>query len=130
MSTGATLTGFFSPASLHLSFVAMADVLESSGGSGVVGPASVDWQQRCVALEMQLLRFRIQAGKIRELLAEKVSRQPHSFFYIAQKLVLSPLFLESWSVYMQHNIFVPTERSFKGRANSWRLNYTLKIQTM
>uniref|UniRef100_A0A3Q4B980 Uncharacterized protein n=1 Tax=Mola mola TaxID=94237 RepID=A0A3Q4B980_MOLML len=34
--------------------------------------ASVDWQQRCIALEMQLLRFRIQAGKIRELLAEKM----------------------------------------------------------
>lgn len=50
----------------------MADVLESSGGPGAVRAASVDWQQRCVALEMQLLRFRIQAGKIRELLAEKV----------------------------------------------------------
>lgn len=50
----------------------MADVLESSGGSGAVRAANVDWQQRCVALEMQLLRFRIQAGKIRELLAEKV----------------------------------------------------------
>lgn len=50
----------------------MADVLESSGGSGAVRAAGVDWQQRCVALEMQLLRFRIQAGKIRELLAEKV----------------------------------------------------------
>uniref|UniRef100_A0A3Q1CU58 Pleckstrin homology, MyTH4 and FERM domain containing H1 n=1 Tax=Amphiprion ocellaris TaxID=80972 RepID=A0A3Q1CU58_AMPOC len=32
----------------------------------------VDWQKRCVALEMQLLRFRLQAGKIRELLAEKM----------------------------------------------------------
>lgn len=53
----------------------MADVLESSGGSGAVRAASVDWQQRCVALEMQLLRFRIQAGKIRELLAEKVRFQ-------------------------------------------------------
>lgn len=54
----------------------MADVLESSGagavGSGPVGSASVDWQKRCIALEMQLLRFRLQAGKIRELLAEKV----------------------------------------------------------
>uniref|UniRef100_A0A673CIH7 Pleckstrin homology domain containing, family H (with MyTH4 domain) member 1 n=1 Tax=Sphaeramia orbicularis TaxID=375764 RepID=A0A673CIH7_9TELE len=49
----------------------MADVLES-GGSGTVGAASVDWQKRCVALEMQLLRFRLQAGKIRELLAEKM----------------------------------------------------------
>uniref|UniRef100_A0A8C8MGP4 Uncharacterized protein n=1 Tax=Oncorhynchus tshawytscha TaxID=74940 RepID=A0A8C8MGP4_ONCTS len=33
---------------------------------------SVDWQKHCVALEMQLLRFRLQAGKIRELLAEKM----------------------------------------------------------
>ncbi|KAM9708121.1 pleckstrin homology domain-containing family H member 1 [Menidia menidia] len=49
----------------------MADVLESSGG-GVVGAASVDWQKRCIALELQLLRFRLQAGKIRELLAEKM----------------------------------------------------------
>uniref|UniRef100_A0A3B4YAC3 Pleckstrin homology domain containing, family H (with MyTH4 domain) member 1 n=1 Tax=Seriola lalandi dorsalis TaxID=1841481 RepID=A0A3B4YAC3_SERLL len=37
-----------------------------------VGAASVDWQKRCIALEMQLLRFRLQAGKIRELLAEKM----------------------------------------------------------
>ncbi|TKS86950.1 Pleckstrin -like proteiny domain-containing family H member 1 [Collichthys lucidus] len=54
----------------------MADVLESSGGggggSGAVRVASVDWQKRCIALEMQLLRFRLQAGKIRELLAEKM----------------------------------------------------------
>ncbi|XP_028252186.1 pleckstrin homology domain-containing family H member 1 [Parambassis ranga] len=49
----------------------MADVLESSG-AGAVGAASVDWQKRCIALEMQLLRFRLQAGKIRELLAEKM----------------------------------------------------------
>lgn len=55
----------------QLGVVAMADVLES-GGAGAVGVASVDWQKRCVALEMQLLRFRLQAGKIRELLAEKV----------------------------------------------------------
>ena len=52
--------------------VAMADVLESGGGAGAVGAGSVDWHKRCIALEMQLLRFRLQAGKIRELLAEKV----------------------------------------------------------
>lgn len=54
--------------------VNMADVLESgrAGAGSVVGAGSVDWQKRCVALEMQLLRFRLQAGKIRELLAEKV----------------------------------------------------------
>uniref|UniRef100_A0A8C8JB06 Uncharacterized protein n=1 Tax=Oncorhynchus tshawytscha TaxID=74940 RepID=A0A8C8JB06_ONCTS len=38
----------------------------------VGGAGSVDWQKHCVALEMQLLRFRLQAGKIRELLAEKM----------------------------------------------------------
>lgn len=52
----------------------MADVLESSGAGAVVA-ANVDWQKRCVALEMQLLRFRLQAGKIRELLADKVRRK-------------------------------------------------------
>lgn len=34
---------------------------------------SVDWQKRCLALETQLFRFRLQASKIRELLADKVS---------------------------------------------------------
>ena len=34
---------------------------------------SVDWQKRCLALESQLFRFRLQASKIRELLADKVS---------------------------------------------------------
>ncbi|XP_072121133.1 pleckstrin homology domain-containing family H member 1 isoform X2 [Mobula birostris] len=37
--------------------------------SGNVGSS---WQKRCVALESQLYRFRLQAGKIRELLAEKM----------------------------------------------------------
>lgn len=50
----------------------MADVLEDGGGSGAARVAGVDWQKRCIALEMQLLRFRLQAGKIRELLAEKM----------------------------------------------------------
>ncbi|XP_064164038.1 pleckstrin homology domain-containing family H member 1 [Anguilla rostrata] len=49
----------------------MADVVESSG-TGTLGLEAMDWQKRCVALEMQLLRFRLQAGKIRELLAEKM----------------------------------------------------------
>lgn len=34
---------------------------------------SMDWQKRCLALETQLFRFRLQASKIRELLADKVS---------------------------------------------------------
>lgn len=65
----------------------MADVLESSGGSGGVRAAGVDWQQRCVALEMQLLRFRIQAGKIRELLAEKVRHRGKECFLIITLLL-------------------------------------------
>uniref|UniRef100_G1QIV6 Pleckstrin homology, MyTH4 and FERM domain containing H1 n=1 Tax=Nomascus leucogenys TaxID=61853 RepID=G1QIV6_NOMLE len=39
----------------------------------VDAPASVDWQKRCLTLETQLFRFRLQASKIRELLADKVS---------------------------------------------------------
>ncbi|XP_039597638.1 pleckstrin homology domain-containing family H member 1 isoform X2 [Polypterus senegalus] len=42
----------------------MAELVENSG--------VVDWQKRCVALESQLLKFRLQASKIRELLAEKM----------------------------------------------------------
>uniref|UniRef100_A0A8C2BAV4 Pleckstrin homology domain containing, family H (with MyTH4 domain) member 1 n=1 Tax=Cyprinus carpio TaxID=7962 RepID=A0A8C2BAV4_CYPCA len=32
----------------------------------------VDWQKRCIALEKQLMRFRLQAGNIRHLLAERM----------------------------------------------------------
>nr|XP_036859221.1 pleckstrin homology domain-containing family H member 1 isoform X1 [Manis javanica] len=32
----------------------------------------IDWQKRCLALETQLFRFRLQASKIRELLADKM----------------------------------------------------------
>uniref|UniRef100_A0A3B3ZVH8 Uncharacterized protein n=1 Tax=Periophthalmus magnuspinnatus TaxID=409849 RepID=A0A3B3ZVH8_9GOBI len=49
----------------------MAEVLDSSA-PGAVEVSGVDWHKRCLALEMQLLRFRLQAGKIRELLAEKM----------------------------------------------------------
>ncbi|KFO24191.1 pleckstrin homology domain-containing family H member 1 isoform X1 [Fukomys damarensis] len=35
-------------------------------------PAGVDWQKRCLTLETQLFRFRLQASKIRELLADKM----------------------------------------------------------
>ncbi|KAK7940437.1 hypothetical protein WMY93_003763 [Mugilogobius chulae] len=49
----------------------MAEVLDSSD-PGSVEVSGVDWHKRCLALEMQLLRFRLQAGKIRELLAEKM----------------------------------------------------------
>ncbi|XP_055145043.1 pleckstrin homology domain-containing family H member 1 isoform X3 [Symphalangus syndactylus] len=38
----------------------------------VDAPASVDWQKRCLTLETQLFRFRLQASKIRELLADKM----------------------------------------------------------
>uniref|UniRef100_A0A8B9WPG4 Pleckstrin homology, MyTH4 and FERM domain containing H2 n=1 Tax=Bos mutus grunniens TaxID=30521 RepID=A0A8B9WPG4_BOSMU len=56
----------------------MAELSETEG--------PVDWKERCVALESQLMKFRVQASKIRELLAEKVSFSPspllvkHQFF--------------------------------------------------
>uniref|UniRef100_A0A0D9RJY4 Pleckstrin homology domain-containing family H member 2 n=1 Tax=Chlorocebus sabaeus TaxID=60711 RepID=A0A0D9RJY4_CHLSB len=44
----------------------MAELSESEG--------PVDWKERCVALESQLMKFRVQASKIRELLAEKMQQ--------------------------------------------------------
>ncbi|MBN3273031.1 PKHH2 protein, partial [Polyodon spathula] len=38
---------------------------------GLEAASPVDWKERCTTLETQLLKFRIQASKIRELLAEK-----------------------------------------------------------
>lgn len=46
----------------------MAELSETEG--------PIDWKERCVALESQLMKFRVQASKIRELLAEKVSFSP------------------------------------------------------
>lgn len=42
----------------------MAELLELEG--------TINWKERCIALESQLMKFRLQASKIRELLAEKV----------------------------------------------------------
>ncbi|XP_048858663.1 pleckstrin homology domain-containing family H member 2 isoform X2 [Brienomyrus brachyistius] len=36
--------------------------------------AQADWKERCIALETQLLKFRVQASRIRELLAEKMQQ--------------------------------------------------------
>ncbi|XP_065259865.1 pleckstrin homology domain-containing family H member 1 [Emys orbicularis] len=38
----------------------------------VENSSCMDWQKRCLALETQLFKFRLQASKIRELLAEKM----------------------------------------------------------
>uniref|UniRef100_A0A8C4SVK3 Pleckstrin homology, MyTH4 and FERM domain containing H2 n=1 Tax=Erpetoichthys calabaricus TaxID=27687 RepID=A0A8C4SVK3_ERPCA len=38
--------------------------------------SGIDWKERCMTLEAQLLKFRVQACKIRELLAEKVNLHP------------------------------------------------------
>ncbi|MGH0167792.1 UNVERIFIED_CONTAM: hypothetical protein FKN15_052776 [Acipenser sinensis] len=50
--------------SVMVAAVSMAEGLEAAG--------PIDWKERCTTLETQLLKFRIQASKIRELLAEKV----------------------------------------------------------
>ncbi|KAM4693408.1 pleckstrin homology domain-containing family H member 2 [Discoglossus pictus] len=44
----------------------MAELSESEG--------PVDWEERCMSLEAQLIKFRIQANRIRELLAEKMQQ--------------------------------------------------------
>uniref|UniRef100_A0A673H327 Pleckstrin homology domain-containing family H member 1-like n=1 Tax=Sinocyclocheilus rhinocerous TaxID=307959 RepID=A0A673H327_9TELE len=40
--------------------------------TAAVHNSSEDWQKRCIALETQLMRFRLQAGNIRHLLAERM----------------------------------------------------------
>ncbi|XP_053167753.1 pleckstrin homology domain-containing family H member 2 isoform X2 [Hemicordylus capensis] len=35
---------------------------------------TINWKERCIALESQLIKFRLQASKIRELLAEKMQQ--------------------------------------------------------
>ncbi|XP_016140359.1 pleckstrin homology domain-containing family H member 1 [Sinocyclocheilus grahami] len=49
----------------------MAEVMEGVSTAAVPN-GSVDWQKRCIALETQLMRFRLQAGNIRHLLAERM----------------------------------------------------------
>ncbi|OXB65485.1 hypothetical protein ASZ78_014836 [Callipepla squamata] len=44
----------------------MADLSEPEG--------TVNWKERCLTLESQLMKFRLQASKIRELLAEKMQQ--------------------------------------------------------
>uniref|UniRef100_A0A8C0ZD49 Pleckstrin homology, MyTH4 and FERM domain containing H2 n=1 Tax=Cyanistes caeruleus TaxID=156563 RepID=A0A8C0ZD49_CYACU len=39
---------------------------------------TVNWKERCLTLESQLMKFRLQASKIRELLAEKVDQDSSS----------------------------------------------------
>ncbi|KAJ8418449.1 hypothetical protein AAFF_G00141580 [Aldrovandia affinis] len=55
--------------SFHLPFAGEGAMAE---GEDCVGQG--DWKERCVALETQLLKFRVQASKIRELLAEKMQQ--------------------------------------------------------
>ncbi|XP_069495090.1 pleckstrin homology domain-containing family H member 1 [Ambystoma mexicanum] len=51
----------------------MADLMLENGDC-------VDWQKRCLALETQLYKFRLQATKIRELLAEKMQELEQRVF--------------------------------------------------
>lgn len=44
----------------------MAELLDLEG--------TINWKEKCIALESQLMKFRLQASKIRELLAEKMQQ--------------------------------------------------------
>ncbi|XP_056624582.1 pleckstrin homology domain-containing family H member 1 isoform X2 [Triplophysa dalaica] len=50
----------------------MIEVMEGITATAAVPNTCVDWQKRCIALEEQLIRFRLQAGNIRHLLAERM----------------------------------------------------------
>ncbi|OXB74888.1 UNVERIFIED_CONTAM: hypothetical protein H355_017163, partial [Colinus virginianus] len=45
----------------------------------------MDWQKRCLVLESQLFKFRLQASKIRELLAEKMQELEHRVIEAEQR---------------------------------------------
>ncbi|XP_053553811.1 pleckstrin homology domain-containing family H member 1 [Bombina bombina] len=47
--------------------------------------ACIDWQKRCLTLETQLYKFRLQATKIRELLAEKMQELEQSVYEAEQR---------------------------------------------
>uniref|UniRef100_A0A8C9WFW4 Pleckstrin homology domain containing, family H (with MyTH4 domain) member 1 n=1 Tax=Scleropages formosus TaxID=113540 RepID=A0A8C9WFW4_SCLFO len=65
-----------------------------SAGTEPVGTDSMDWQKRCVALEMQLLKFRLQAVKIRELLAEKMQELDFVIFLAIRDAALQVRVME------------------------------------
>lgn len=65
----------------------MAEVMEGIATAAVPN-TSVDWQKRCIALETQLMRFRLQAGNIRHLLAERVKE---GVLWVTQGLQNRPL---------------------------------------
>lgn len=71
---GAAATGAGGTAGASVAITSSSSSSTCTSPSSDTAPAggNVDWQKRCITLEMQLLRFRLQAGKIRELLAEKV----------------------------------------------------------
>uniref|UniRef100_A0A8C9W1K0 Pleckstrin homology domain containing, family H (with MyTH4 domain) member 1 n=1 Tax=Scleropages formosus TaxID=113540 RepID=A0A8C9W1K0_SCLFO len=71
----------------------MAELMESAG-TEPVGTDSMDWQKRCVALEMQLLKFRLQAVKIRELLAEKMQELDFVIFLAIRDAALQVRVME------------------------------------
>ncbi|KAM9016216.1 pleckstrin homology domain-containing family H member 2 isoform 1-T1 [Ara ararauna] len=52
--------------SLRFDSINMAELSEPEG--------TVNWKERCLTLESQLMKFRLQASKIRELLAEKMQQ--------------------------------------------------------
>uniref|UniRef100_A0A8U7MB61 Pleckstrin homology, MyTH4 and FERM domain containing H2 n=1 Tax=Corvus moneduloides TaxID=1196302 RepID=A0A8U7MB61_CORMO len=52
----------------------MAELSEPEG--------TVNWKERCLTLESQLMKFRLQASKIRELLAEKIILLSDKYAYV------------------------------------------------
>ena len=83
--------------------------LESPQGAPIMAEltvetrASVDWQKRCLALETQLFRFRLQASKIRELLADKVSPGEQVVSKVPEEITVRE---ESWGRSTLFSFFV------------------------
>uniref|UniRef100_A0A452U9F5 Pleckstrin homology, MyTH4 and FERM domain containing H2 n=1 Tax=Ursus maritimus TaxID=29073 RepID=A0A452U9F5_URSMA len=99
----------------------MAELSETEG--------PVDWKERCVALESQLMKFRVQASKIRELLAEKVSvsLQP----LLLNISCLGPMFeLNTLLILFQKQIRIQEAKIIEEKAAKIKEWVTLKLNEL
>jgi hypothetical protein len=66
------------------------DLASAAGG--------INWQERCLELQLELHRFRHQAGRVRDMLREKVGPRPlyyvaHMALYCCFRLLILPMWI-------------------------------------
>uniref|UniRef100_A0A8C0I9H4 Pleckstrin homology, MyTH4 and FERM domain containing H2 n=1 Tax=Bubo bubo TaxID=30461 RepID=A0A8C0I9H4_BUBBB len=82
---------------------------------------TVNWKERCLTLESQLMKFRLQASKIRELLAEKVVKNTlMSIFFQKQIRLQEAKIIEEKAAKIKEWVTVKLHEKFQ----SQRLDYS------